>query len=87
MRAQERFAGLACAARDEPVPGIDVTAAVLRDLRSRPTPRRWDDFSLWAAAAVSVLAASVMFSVAMESGLSMVDPLAELFQPLTVVLL
>jgi len=87
MKALERFAQLARIARDEPVPAIDVAAAVLRDLRSGAAPRRLDDIPLWMAAAISLLAASVMIAVALESCLPLVEPLAELFQPLTLVLL
>ncbi len=87
MKSLEQFENLARAARAEPVPAIDVTARVMSRLRSGVRPRRWEDLPLWVMAGISALAAAVMVSVVLDEWLPMLDPLAGLFQPLTLVLL
>lgn len=87
MKSLDEFERLARTARAEPVPAIDVSGSVLRRLRTVAVPRRWDRMSMWIAAGISVMAASAVISLVLDEWLPMVDPLAGLFQSMTLVML
>jgi len=86
MTPLERFERLAVQARAEPAPAVDVVDRVLADLRVRPYARE-SVLPLWAAAGVSLLAASLVVALTVEGWAALVDPLAGLFQSITWVVL
>lgn len=70
------------AGQDAP-PRIDVTAAVLRELRSSP---RQEQGPLAVFAAVSAVAAAIVFTVAVQAWQDLGDPLAAMMSSINVVM-
>jgi hypothetical protein len=85
MTELERFARLAAKARGEQSPAVDVTDRVLRDIRQRVRQESlnppWLVFS-----GLSLLAASIVAVLAIESWAVLADPLSGLFDSLTMVM-
>ena len=81
----DKFSELAARARGSTPPQVDVTARVLRDL-SRQQPRPSRDGMLWAIAGAALLAAGVSLAVGWNSYGTLTDPLAGLFEPLSMVI-
>jgi len=84
MNRMEHFAQLAARARQESVPPLDIAPRVLATLEqaeplAASTP-------MIAFAGLSLLAASVLVTWAVNALLSLSDPLGSLFYPLAVVL-
>ena len=85
MNELARFEAMARSARGELTPRLDVAARVLARIRRIET-RREVDVPFLAVSGLSVLAASVMLMMAVEVWLPLVDPLAGLFNSLTMVM-
>jgi hypothetical protein len=85
MNRMQQFEHLAQHARLEPVPTLDVAPRVLATLRDMEPAAT--SLPMFAVAGLSLAAASVMVAWAVNSLLSIADPLGSLFQPLALVLL
>jgi len=85
MNELERFERLTERARREPIPPIDVTAQVMRDV-GRSVQRPGPDVPMWIMSAASVAAAVAVMVIAFQTGAVFADPFAELFDPLTLVM-
>ena len=85
MNELKRFERLARRARRQPVPRVDVTARVLARLR-RIEARREVNVPLLAFSGLSVLAASIVLAVAVQAWAPLLDPMAGLFSPLTMMM-
>lgn len=85
MNRDERFEAWAARARQETVPSVDVVAGVVHRIQAG-SPRRESDMPWYVCSGLSVLAASVMLVVALDSWQSLTDPLAGLFSSLTMVM-
>ncbi len=84
--AMEGFEHLARRARSERAPALDVSWRVMRAIRA-PQPRFEVNRSVLAAVAgLSLLAASVMFALAVEDWFAWTDPMSGLIQSFTLVL-
>jgi hypothetical protein len=79
------FEGLARRARGDSPPPVDVTAGVLRELRTA-APRRLGDGVMWAIGGAALLAACVTLVLGIGTYETLTDPLAGLLEPLSVVL-
>lgn len=86
MNTLERFEHWAAKARRDAPPPLDVSAAVLQAICYRAPREEADALPLVLTAVLSVLAASVTIALALDSWLSLTDPLGGLFQPLTLVM-
>jgi len=75
-----RFQQLVQAARNEPIPQVDVTARVLERLTTG-RPAGGVDASLWFATLLSVAAAALVMVLVGYQGAWDVDPLGDLFRP------
>ena len=84
MNQFEVFKSLAAAASRDGPPVIDVTDRVMA--RISPQRRRAVDMPLIVFSGLSVLAASIAAIVAVQAWSILSDPLAGLFQPLTLVM-
>jgi len=80
----ETFQRLARAARQEPVPRLDVAARVLRTVRAAERPREVE-LPLLLFSALSVVAASIVCVLAVRAW-SPADPVSDLVQLTTVML-
>ncbi len=78
------FSQLVERARQEQLPIVDVSESVLRRLH-RQQLAAVSDWSMWAAAAVSVAAAAMVMVIASYQGALWLDPLSELIRPFTLV--
>jgi hypothetical protein len=85
MTELERFAQLAAKARGEPPPAIDVAARVLRDLRQMVRQESLNP-PLLVFSGLSLLAASIVAVLAIQSWEPLADPLSGLFDSLTLVM-
>jgi len=81
----EQFANRAAQARGAAPPPVDVTQAVLSDLRAA-RPRQSADAMLWTLGGAAVLAASITLLLGYGTYDSMTNPLAGLLEPLSMVL-
>ena len=77
---QPRFQQLVQAARDEPIPQVDVTARVLERL-TVARPAGGVDASLWLATLLSIAVAALVMALVGHQGAWDVDPLGDLFRP------
>jgi hypothetical protein len=77
---QPRFQQLVQAARNEPIPQVDVTARVLERL-TVGRPAGGVDASLWLATLLSIAAAALVMALVGYQGAWDVDPLGDLFRP------
>ncbi len=85
MNNFEAFEQQAAAARDEPVPPIDVSARVVRSLRYANGRASFErSMAVWAG--LSVVAASLVFVLAFNAWTSITDPMSGLFDSLTMVM-
>jgi hypothetical protein len=85
MNPLERLEQLASRARGESIPPLDVCASVIRDVASLRRPAEGQRV-LMLAAAVSVLAASIVAVIAWNAWAPLNDPLAGMLGPLDLVL-
>ena len=81
----KRFKRWAAVARQEPVPPLDVSARVLRDL-VRPPRQAVVELPWVVMAGLSAAAAAVVMLWGLESWRVLTDPAAGLFEPLTLVM-
>jgi hypothetical protein len=85
MNELERFVELAIKAHGEPAPAIDVTARVLRDIRQAVGGEGINP-PLLIFSGLSLLAASIVAVLAIQSWEVLADPLSGLFDSLTMVM-
>jgi hypothetical protein len=89
MNALEKFAQLAARSRAEAAPRVDVTTGVLGDIRQAARQvARAESFNppLLVFSGLSLLAASIVAVLAIQSWEMLADPLAGLFDSLTMVM-
>lgn len=88
MNGWQRFEELARRARGEPIPPIEITARVMAALVLRPAvalrPER--NWPLAVLAGLSILAASIMMAVTIDTWSWLLDPPASVLQPLSWIL-
>lgn len=85
MNAFDRFEALAGLARAEPIPALDVTQRVLREIR-RVEPADSFSWVLPVISGLSAVAAAVVAVLAFQAWDIVADPLAGIFSPLSVVM-
>lgn len=85
MNSWERFESLVASARGESGPPVEVTTGVLSEIRRR-SARQGANLPLWLFSGLSLAAGSIALLLAAEPWAAATDPLATLFDTLTMVM-
>ena len=81
----QQFEALAACARAETGSPVEVTAGVLREIRRTSAGQR-ADVPLWLFSGLSLVAASIVLLLAIQTWTAATDPLSALFDALTMVM-